>query len=337
MPNLTIILGAGASAGLNINKNALDSQIWRPPLVSDIFRNENQYRAILRKYPRAETLVSSIEIEIKRGVNLETVLKKYDEECKAKKNVFEIKQYLEIPLYLNEIFCNISTLFTSKPDEFNALVNEVLKVTDEVLFLTTNYDTILEIPLSRIFNVDFSKESHYLNKKWALVKIHGSTNWYKKFNLYTKQTDYFTLLEQSPYPLPLDEEYILVPRYKPSTKFFNGVPVYPCITNPVDGKYDLNCPQSHIGYASEFLKKCQNYLFIGSSCRDKDLLDLLKSNVAGGKVSLIDISSKITQENIDRLIYNVPQLTNIFAYENINGLTLYIQKGHLDKFLKQLI
>ena len=75
---LTVIIGAGASHSLNPDPKALDDQGYRPPLATDIFRGNTEFRRILNRYPLAEILASDIDRKIrqnKQGVGLEQILK----------------------------------------------------------------------------------------------------------------------------------------------------------------------------------------------------------------------------------------------------------------------
>ena len=130
----------------------------------------------------------------------------------------------------------------------NNLVMLAIDKLDEVLFLTLNYDTLLEIPLAKNFGIDFSEETHYINQNgWSLVKLHGSTNWYRSFHQTQTQvmTNISKCQKQYPLPLPLQNNFILINMSGYGNKYIGNSPVYPAITVPVDGKYDINCPKAH--------------------------------------------------------------------------------------------
>ena len=52
------------------------------------------------------------------------------------------RRYRQVPLYLQEILAGASR-WTNEPDNYNALVNAALEL-DDSLFLTLNYDTLLD-------------------------------------------------------------------------------------------------------------------------------------------------------------------------------------------------
>ena len=349
---LTVILGAGASYGLNpVNPvshggKPLDNENYRPPLAKDIFHGSREFRAILNKYPLAETLASDIDRRIRQnkdGIGLEQILKNYQTLLTQGNDTLVTRQFLQIPLYLNELFGEISTHFTKQPDEYNTLVNLCLTNVDEVLFLTLNYDTLLEIPLSRNFGTDFNGENNYIeNKEWALVKLHGSVNWYKQFTSYQFQEandrEYFGILKRSALPLPLAKDFTFVSMRDHAYKYVGNAPVYPAITVPVDGKYDLNCPESHLEKAKEFLSDCHNYLIVGTSGRDKDLLDLLKSHASGGRILLIGGSDQGVKSARENFMLHIPQFqSNFDTFYHASGFSVFVDSGKLDEFLERLV
>ncbi len=107
---LTVILGAGASYSQNPDPKALDDQNYRPPLTHDIFTTSRSFAAILHKYPLAETLASDINLRIRQnraGVGLEQILKLYEERLTRGEDSHITRQFLQIPLYLNDLFGEI--------------------------------------------------------------------------------------------------------------------------------------------------------------------------------------------------------------------------------------
>ncbi len=342
---LTIILGAGASHSLNPDPKSLDNQGYRPPLARDIFAGSREFRGILNKYPLAEILASDIDRRIRQnkdGVGLEQILKTYEQFLRDGKDGAITRQFLQIPLYLNELFGEITTHFTKQPDEYNNLVNLALSHLDEVLFLTLNYDNLLEIPLSRNFDIDFSKEEHYIKQEgWSLVKLHGSINWYKQFSSFQIQDkndgEYFRLLKTSSLPIPLQENFVLISMNGYGNKYISDTPVYPALTVPVDGKYDINCPESHQEKARKFLADCHNYLIIGTSGNDQDLLDLLKSHVRSARVMLVGREEERIRETKRKFMDAVPQFQNsIDTFYHQRGFSMFVESGKLDEFLDSI-
>ncbi len=345
MKKLVIILGAGASHSLNPDPKALDNQGYRPPLAADIFRGNSEFRRILNKFPLAENLASVIDRKIRQnreGIGLEQILKEYETILNSGRESIITRNFLQVPLYLNNLFGEISSLFTKQPDEYNNLVTLATDKLDEVLFLTLNYDTLLEIPLSRNFGIDFASEEQYINENgWSLIKLHGSTNWYHLFETQVQDpTDdkYFQMLKTVATPLPLQKEFTMTVMGGYGVKSIGNSFVYPAITVPVDGKYDINCPASHQEKAKEFLPSCHNYLIIGTSGNDQDLLDLLKSHVRSAHVMLVGREENRTAETKRKFMDAVPQFQNsIETFFDSRGFSKFVESGKLDEFLDLIV
>ncbi len=340
---LTVILGAGAAHSINSLSHVLVNEEYRPPLAQDIFKASSEFRTILRRYPLAEHLTSDIERKLRQneeGIGLEQILRGYQEEGRANGNI--ARQFLQTPLYLNHLFGEISTHFTQKPDEYNILVNAVLPRTTEALFLTLNYDNLLEIPLSRVSGVDFEREEDYLqNGEWKLLKLHGSVNWYRSFSSYqVSEADdnaYFSQLRHINLPLSFDSRYRFTGLRGHAQKFIDGIPVYPAITVPVDGKYERNVPESHLRALENFLTECGNYLIIGTRGLDQDLLDLLKKNTPPSKALVVgksEMDTEATRQRFESAVDQFHSRTSVFSGEH--GFSSFVDSGELERFLDSL-
>lgn len=341
---LTVILGAGASYSLNPDPKALDNQGYRPPLAADIFRGNTEFRRILNRFPLAENLASDIDRKIRQnreGMGLEQILKEYETILNSGNESIIARNFLQIPLYLNELFGEISQLFTKQPDEYNNLVTQTTDKLDEVMFLTLNYDTLLEISLSRNFGIDFASEEQYINENgWSLIKLHGSTNWYHLFETQIQDPTpekYLQMLKTVATPLPLQKEFTMSISSGYGLKNIGNSFIYPALTVPVDGKYDINCPESHQTKAKEFLTGCHNYLIIGTSGNDQDLLDLLKSHVRSAHVMLVGREEESTLNTKKKFMDAVPQFQNsIEVFHHQRGFSEFVDSGKLDEFLESL-
>lgn len=347
MKKLTVILGAGASASINqlasFESDYIDNAQFKPPLTNNIFNAGRIPNNILTQYPLALVLSSDIVRKIKQnknGIGLEQILKQYQETIEKNGQDFIRRQFLQIPLYLNNLFGEVGENFTKRPDEYNILVNLVLDKVDKVLFLTTNYDTLLEIPLGNIFDFDFANEDQYINDKWSLVKIHGSTNWYRRFRQFSlppelNEASYLKMLANTSYPLQLEDQITVLSRPSFKNRFMSNIPLYPVITVPVDGKYEINCPTKHKEKAEEFISDCENYLIIGSSGKDADLLELISKNTKKANFLIVGRNAqsvKLVQDNFQKGLSSIKE-SNFDVYFSENGFSDFIAKGVLDSYL----
>lgn len=335
---LTVILGAGASASVfNSHPNTLKS-----PIADELFNQD--YRVFLERYPLAEILGNTLVRKLRQNnsTGLEKLLKYYNNQLEKGKDTPPIREFLQMRPYFRDLFGSVTNRFsTATPYEFSNLVNAVTEANiKEVLFLTLNYDNLLETVLSRIEGLGFSKEEDYINRKWSLVKLHGSINWAKKFKTEYRPASistetYVEFLRTVSLPLDLETAFLFMNfKATENNNFYDNYPIYPALTVPVYGKYEFNCPESHLKRAKTILSECKNYLIIGTSGKDKDLMDLLKDNVRDGNVLLVGREKKNTVSVKRRFESSVPQFKGkIKTYLSGNGFTGFVDQ-ELEKYIK---
>ena len=174
---LVVIIGAGASYDCASELVDKDPRL-QPPLVKDLF--STGFAGILHRYPLAQAAAADIRRAIEpvseNAVPLERYLR---EQMRDATDSYTRRRYRQIPLYLQDVLFTVSDTngrgYTKEPDNYNALLNRVLPL-DNVLFLTLNYDTLLDDRLF-IYGSPTSLPSYVSDPGWALVKLHGSVNW----------------------------------------------------------------------------------------------------------------------------------------------------------------
>ena len=153
MPNkiLTIVIGAGASHDCvdDARNRDLHPQEFRPPLVRHLFNRGRGTDPILHAYPGAEALADQIRSTVSRGENLETFLR----QCESSPHPQVRKQYRQVPLYLQRYLYLVSRQWGAiGGTKFDTLVRAVATSEyDHVLYLTLNYDQLLERALTKFY------------------------------------------------------------------------------------------------------------------------------------------------------------------------------------------
>lgn len=341
---VVIILGAGASHAVNLSARPGDNPAYRPPLTREIFGRSHEFESILQKFPLAQILSSEIDRRIRRSSqNLEEILRSYSDQLAKGVDDHITRQFLQIPVYLNSLFGEISTHFTRNPDQYADLVNMALSRSSRVLFLTLNYDVLLEIPLARIHGIDFSNEAQYVSDKWVLTKLHGSVNWYRRFKSPRARfatpdlLNYLEHLRTVHLPLDLDDTIHIVRMWTHGLFYIDEIPTYPALTVPVVGKYELNCPPGLLERTVDFLRKCENYLVIGTSATDRDLLELLNQHCNAGRLWVVGRSEESTQQALRNVLDAAPKLredTSVFFHQN--GFAEFVDGGRMEEFFSTL-
>lgn len=165
---------------------------------------------------------------------------------------------------------------------------------ESILFVNLNYDLFLEFALERYGNHRFNSLSSYLpdGQKWLLVKPHGSVNWARI--LENCPTDSAGI----PRPSWLQGRPVFAPELRVvmwnrhSQDFYipgGGPPgyLYPQIVVPADRPKGFVCPEDHTDRARAFVEGCRDFLLIGFSARDDDVLDLLRSMPSRSRVRIV--------------------------------------------------
>lgn len=131
--------------------------------------------------------------------------------------------------------------------------------------------------------------------KWSLIKLHGSVNWASEvLNSIPgeESTNINEFVRDLSGPLELAKGIVVVPGnrglngFERNRRFRENKYLYPRLALPAEGPKSPLCPPEYIDKAREFLVKCENFLFIGFSGLDKNVLDLF---LDVGKVQQIKV------------------------------------------------
>ena len=339
---LTVILGAGASYDLVPPGMASVKKDYRPPLTKDLFAGDNdRFEDILTKYPDALNLAATIRVRMGRKEQepLEAVLRSLTDD----RNENIARQVRQIPLYLQELFGTVSELYTPLPVNYSYLVTKVLTSHFErVAFVTLNYDLLIEKAIEAFVGAPIRDLKSYVgtSEKWLLVKLHGSVNWVTSvrdgIGGHAKSHEgVLAAIRELPAiegPLQFIHHHSQR-RGGPNSKDI----LYPAIAVPVEGKYEFVCPDEHIVELQRFLASCEDFLVIGTSAKDRDLLELLRDGVKRGS-NLAIVAGNLTdaQDTYRQIRNTVSQIGAAGATYGVDGFTGFVESGEIDKFISSL-
>jgi hypothetical protein len=283
MPDqLVVITGAGASA--DATQVYPRSQIWTPPLVTDLFAERESFVPILGFYPDAQTLAPDLRLATRNGsVGLEAYLR---DNVLGSSSTYDRRRFASIPLYLQHVFHEVSQHFTTHPVNYDRLINAALRNADEVVFLTLNYDTLLDGRLH--LHTPITTLDHYVraDSPWSLIKLHGSINWMRRIHneIDISAAGHYLELAARDLGEDLDLADEIVFLQRPSVEATRrptiGGLYYPALSVPLGPEDELNCPPEHIEFATERLTAHDgiNVLTVGYSGLDSGLLNLLRES-----------------------------------------------------------
>jgi len=270
---LVVIVGAGASADAATPGNVNDDG-WRPPLVKDLF--SRKYSAVLDRYPFAQEVAADLGPGQQPALSIEQFIRgRY----RGSDHPPSRRKYHSIPPYLQELLQRCSREFARAPDNYLRLMSSLLEL-PETIFVTLNYDTLLDFRLSRhspLLTLD-----DYITRKepeWSLIKLHGSINWGRAI----RGPADFSFLEPPP-ELVLDEEILVTGGAAAPIDELRGIGkteiYYPALSVPVGEEDELVCPPLHVEFLQERLAGADalHLLIIGYSANDLEVLKLLKDS-----------------------------------------------------------
>lgn len=263
-----------------------------PPLVVDLF--STRYDATLARYPLALQAAADIrqatQGDQETAVPLERFLR---ERMRDSGNPYTQRRYRQVPMYLQDVMFGASHS-TSNPANYNALLNAALEL-DSVLFLTLNYDTLLDDCLAAYTPREDLDWYTKTDERWALIKLHGSVDWAYPLPLdegvqHAQTTGWANkFLDDFPEMPPLDSDRIVY-RHAANIEAMRlsggsgtgeaNYLYYPALAVPLGEEDELVCRADHLDEARRCLRDADglNVLVIGYSGIDREVLRLLRES-----------------------------------------------------------
>jgi hypothetical protein len=345
---LTVVLGAGASKDCVAEGeiSQFDNE-WRPPLASELFAARPNFNAIMTRYPKVNAVSERIRTKLRNQENLEDIL----QELESSQNLQVQKQVWEVAFYLQELLWNVSDQFiTSGGTKFDTLVSSLLTAGfDRILFLTLNYDLLLDNALARFEDHSFGSMQDYVpqNRNWALVKAHGSVNWGRPLlngSLAAANPDAaLGSLAESP-NLSSETEIIRGSRgllgFSEGQRVSQGKLLFPALAIPTRGEKDFQCPREHVRGAKKFVEECANFLFIGFSGLDPHVLGLFVGVQTVKKIMVVNFNRDEGKQMFERLRKRNDRLLpagrseTVDPYISDRGFRAFMEAGGLSRFLE---
>lgn len=356
-----VVLGAGASYDLLSAFQEPKSPDYKPPLTKEIFTSCQATAIHLEHYPGAENLAATIRNRLGQQPSLEDILA----ELGASKETPTVEDFRQVPVFLQELFGEISTRWVTDPGNYSDLVRTLLTSGfDRIAFVTLNYDLFLEMALARSqLGGPITSIDSYIRDRWILIKLHGSVNWLKRIRFQpskplkaqlseTDSIDRASVDNRRKLLLAIIDESRLAqldPEIRVAENWYDWyapdeenrsqfAPYYPVLTVPVTDKYDVLCPPEHLKELGSFLQECPNILVIGASGNDKDLLDVLQASVLEPLTLFYLVGGGDKEDEADEaytnFILGAPKLqlatkNGIFR----GGFGRFIREGRLAEFI----
>ncbi len=241
--------------------------------------------------------------------------------------------FINLQFFLQELFFTVSeNQLIQGLSNYDVLVQQAyeyaIRKKEDVLFVTFNYDLLLEYSFAKIFSElkhEF-KISDYIKYPIKLIKPHGSCNWFKCSNLtgnenfpdslYKTKMSIRAINESIEannqglrYPALKNEIYTHridtlrgYTSHHPSNPNFQwfGLGQMPQILVPLKNKDEFILPKSHIDYLQNNLNKVTEILIIGWKGTEENFQKMLKDYISEKEISVTSVN--ITDRNIENVL-----------------------------------
>jgi len=326
---LLVVLGAGAS--LDFAAQRLDELTWRPPVTDGLVEDSQRNRRLLNLIPgrAASGLVATLRQALAPGggTALEATLDKMSQEAGE-----ETREFLAFRFYLQSLLQECSTRGVA---EVGGATNHSILVrtielwrrrrNERVLYVTFNYDTILDQALAGQYDWEPHLDSRRLDRyissdEFRLFKLHGSCNWgqavhdtrpelsldldtWDAVECRREMLDMVTRAEMT-----LADDYRLLPpvvdaieRCQFRTKDGKNHLLVPALAIPLATKAAFACPVSHQLELVRHLPLVDRVLAIGWKGGESHFVKLLTKIRAESRLLVVDPSEE-TLRRVPRLL-----------------------------------
>jgi SIR2-like domain len=279
-----VILGAGASFdSVAPHSLAADRNLeMHPPLANHLFDNRIAFADILQRIPHMGAIAGTLRDRIVRGAALEDELALLETDAETEPRAAQ--QLMAVRFYLQEVIrmCGDSWLQQSRRStNFHILVDHMVRwnrrTKEPVLFVTFNYDTMLERALEDELSCSFKEMASYTGRDDVKVfKLHGSVNWGHRGQS--------ARIAQSGMPAIIERAYdLLVPETFDVKESWNvsqsGEFWVPALAVPVRNKLHFECPEEHRQTLHDLLPTVDRVLIIGWAGMEQHFQKVLRERL----------------------------------------------------------
>jgi hypothetical protein len=309
-----VIVGAGASFD-SIDATGAKDHVWCPPIGKELFKYSKEYNAILENYPGAESFRSAIN----QSRDIEEFFQTKDDLSGLPGGANTKMQLINTQFYLQELFHKISSNYTDfGTSNYESLASLALDFhikhsQEAIVFISFNYDTLLERALSKVWRVRFDKIDDYIDGPVKVIKPHGSCNWFRYFN--KSKSNPVSGIKQKDLPKALYHDFgnaiyvmnslseqIIIKNEPIHNDVVNEASYVPQIIIPLQKKDPFICPGEHIDILSSVLKKASELLIIGWKGNERSFHQKLKNALGPIPVTIVSKGDKQVISNLNDII-----------------------------------
>lgn len=305
-----VILGAGASFDSIYDFfDQEENMPWRPPLANELFDTRRNFLNIIHNYPGGKYYLSQLN-----AINdVEDFFQKQWHFIKNNRAVDLASAFINLNYCLSGLMFMISSEYQNIGlSNYDILVQKAyeyaLNKKEDVIFVSFNYDTLLEHAVSKIYFGDNRKLNieDYIKFPLKIIKPHGSCNWVKRFfkEFQVPETqnisDFLFETKMSLREINKNIEPEIYTVDNPLGGIYYGQPnetwrCFPQILIPLKDKDDFILPESHNKYLEENIWKTSEILIIGWKGTEAKFQNLLSKSLGAKKIKVTSINAGFQQ------------------------------------------
>ena len=341
-----IIFGAGASFDCihSYHKESSFNEEWKPPLANEIFSDRKAFIEIIKDFGGA----SSLKSEILLHSDIEEYFQQLWDFASNNNDNLTLSKIINTQFFLQKLFVEISSNYNNAGNSnYDVLANlayrYTLEMNEDILFVSFNYDLLLDFALEKTLNRRLNKIETYLESRIKYIKPHGSCNWFRDLVHIIGANSVRSFTGSDP-GLFIDKLYqnsvqsgliekelekeIVVKNYFNE----NGEYGIPQLLIPLKDKDEFILPDSHLRYLEQSLFTVDEVLIIGWKGTEVNFLRLLEKHLKGKDVKILTVNNgdKTIADVISGILPNAeveayPYKTNVCFEGNTDTFTNFVK------------
>jgi len=305
---LLVIFGAGASYD-SVPRFPVGPDFFpnRPPLADELFDgNRKLFLQGMDCFPVCKPIIPLLQKG--SGKPIEHILSGLEEAGRKENNPAITHQLAAIKYYLHYVLTKCEMNWQVEHHgitNYLTLVDQLerwrLKESKQIIFVTFNYDTMLEAALtSRQLSAFKKSMNDYISgQHYKIFKLHGSVNWGRETPIIIPQnykgsvTSY--LIENSDRPTQTYRVVNGCPMGIDDT-----MPMFPALAIPLEMKSDFECPELHLNTLIKLLPSVSKIICIGWRGTEQHFLKLLADGIKHKTIPTMIIAGSRDQAEATR-------------------------------------
>lgn len=319
-----VILGAGASFDYDY-ENIDKKEKWTPPLGNGLF--DKRFSDIINKFPGVHSTLSELRI----ASDIESYFQQEWNEIENGYLPERLVALINIQYYLHYLSNHISVENQNyDSNNYDILVKNAYRYTknpnQNALFITFNYETLLEQSIERICRISFESIDNYIvnSSKLIIIKPHGSCNWGWRINQFTNdfygektiintanslyensndlaEINFQFIHDKDSIFLIGDESTNIVSNNYSESNLNN---IFPALIIPYNSKDEFVLPKRHLHHLNYYLGDIEDVLVIGWKGTEEYFMNLLKKRLSGKMLNLtiVDPEPDKVEEGLRKVI-----------------------------------